>query len=55
MSGKNAHMYLDDVIVCNQDPESHFQCLEAVLLKLKEAGLKVKISKCEFLKEKIPF
>ena len=55
MLGKNVHAYLDDVIVCNTDPESHFKSLEAVLLKLKEAGLKAKVSKCEFLKEKITF
>ncbi len=29
--------------------------LEAVLLKLKEAGLKAKVTKCEFLKAKISF
>ena len=55
MLGKNVHSYLDDVIVCNTDPEFHFKSLEAVLLKLKEAGLKAKISKCEFLKAKITF
>ena len=55
MLGKNVHAYLDDVIVCNTDPESHFKSLEVVLLKLIEAGLKAKISKCKFLKTKITF
>ena len=49
------YAYLNDVIVCSQDPESHFNSLEAVLGKLKEAGLKVKLTKCEFLKNKITF
>ncbi len=48
-------LFSDDVIICNKDPESHFATLEAVLLKLKEAGLEAKVTKCEFLKAKISF
>ncbi len=40
MLGTHVFAYLDDVIICNKDPESHFATLEAVLLKLKESGLK---------------
>ncbi len=43
------------MIICNKDPESHFATLEAVLLKLKEAGLNGKFTKCDFLKVKISF
>ena len=53
--GKNVYAYLDDIVVFNKDPESHFKTIEAVLQKLKDAGLKVKLSKCEFLKAKIAF
>ena len=52
---KNVYVYLDDIIICGKDPESHLATLKAVLLKLKEAGLKIKLSKCEFLKSKITF
>ncbi len=55
MLGNHVFAYLDDVIICNKDTESHFTTLEAVLLKLKEAGLKAKESKCELLKAKISF
>ncbi len=55
MLGNHVFVYLDDVIICNKDQKSHFATLEAVLLKLKDAGLKVKLTKCEFLKDKISF
>ncbi len=35
--------------------DTHLADLEAVLLKLKEAGLKAKLTKWEFLKAKITF
>ena len=53
--GKNVYIYLDDVIICGNDPESHLDSLEAVLLRLRQAGLKAKLTKCEFLKSKIQF
>ena len=34
----------------SKDPESHLANLEAVILKLKEAGINIKLTKCEFLK-----
>ncbi len=42
--------YLDDLIICSKDGDSHLAKLEAVLLKLGETGLKAKLTKCEFLK-----
>ncbi|RUM30633.1 MAG: hypothetical protein DSY32_02035 [Aquifex sp.] len=55
MLGQHVYAYLDDVIICSKNPESHFSTLEDVLLKLKGAGLKAKLTKCEFLKAKITF
>ncbi len=49
MFGNHVFAYLDNVIICNKDPESHFATLEAVLLKMKEESLKAKVTKCEFL------
>ncbi len=45
-----AYAYLDDLLVCGKDVEAHLTNLEAALLKLKDAGLKAKFVKCEFLK-----
>ena len=42
-------IYLDDVIVFSKTPEEHVFRLGAVLEKLKQARLKLKPSKCEFL------
>ena len=55
MIGNNFFAYLDDLIVCSKDAESHFHSLETVFQKLRDAGLKAKLVKCEFLKSKISF
>ncbi len=55
MLGKNVYAYLDDLIICSKNGDIHLAELEAVLLKLKEAGLKAKLIKCEFLMAKITF
>ncbi len=34
------YAYLDDLLVCGKDRETHLANLEAVLLKLREAGIK---------------
>ncbi len=52
--GKHIHAYLDDLIICSKDGDVHLAHLKAVLLKLKEAGLKAKLTKCEFLRRKSP-
>ena len=40
-------IYLDDVIVFSKTPEEHLLRLRAMFEKLKQAGLKLKPSKCE--------
>ncbi len=37
-------------LICSKDGDRYLAKLEAVLLKLREAGLKTKLTKCEFLK-----
>ncbi len=49
------YAYLDDLIIWSKNGDSHLAKLEGVLLKLREAGLKAKLTKCEFLKSKITF
>ena len=42
--------YLDDVLIFSQSYEDHLQHLHTVFQKFKEAGLKIKFSKCQFFK-----
>ncbi len=49
------YVYLDDVIIYNKDAESHLETLEEVLSRVKNEGLKAKLTKCEFLKERLSF
>ncbi len=53
--GKGLHVYLDDLIVVSKDLDSHLQQLSLIFQKLTQAGLKVKLTKCEFLKSRIEF
>ncbi len=53
--GKGLFVYLDDLIVVSKDLDSHLQQLCLVFQKLTEAGLKAKLTKCEFLKSRIEF
>ncbi len=53
--GKDAFAYLDDLLICSKDANSHFASLEAVLDKLRTARLKLKLSKYAFLKVKFLF
>ena len=48
-------IYLDDVIVFSKTPEEHLIRLRGVFQKLREAGLKLKPSKCEFFKDRIAY
>ncbi len=44
MISKEVCSYLDDLIICIKDDDSHLEKLEAVLLKHREAGLKAKLT-----------
>ena len=50
-----ALVYLDDVIVYSHTEEDHLRQLQAVFERFQEHGLKVKLSKCSFLREQITF
>ncbi len=53
--GKDTFAYLDGVIIVSKDLHTHFSKLQQVLEKLQDAGLKVKLAECEFLKSKSQF
>jgi hypothetical protein len=48
-------VYLDDVIVFSETFEDHIDRLEQVFTRLKEAGLKLKPSKCHLFKRSVEF
>ena len=47
--------YMDDVIIHSKTPQENIIRLDHVLEKLHQAGLKLKPSKCHFLKTKVKF
>ena len=48
-------VYLDDIIIFDKSPEDHLKRLAAVFEKFKQAGLKLKPSKCNFFKTEISY
>ena len=48
-------VYLDDVLVVGQTFEEHLSNLREVFTRLKEAGLKLKPSKCHLAKSQVAY
>lgn len=48
-------MYLNDVLIASQSMAEHDEHIRKVLLRLREAGLRLKPSKCTFLTEEIKY
>ena len=53
--GPNVQSYFDDLIIFSNDVDQHLHCLKATLLTLLNAGLRIKLSKCQFAKENVKF
>ena len=47
--------YLVDIIIFSKNEEGHLKHIEIIFQKLKEAGLKLKESKCDFFKKEIHY
>ena len=47
--------YLDDILVFSPDKETHLEHLRSLFVKLREADLKLKEVKCNFLKKHIQY
>ena len=50
-----AFTYLDNVLMFSKSCEEHLQHLNAVFQKLNAAGLKIKLSKCQFFKTQLHY
>ena len=50
-----AMTYLNDIIIFSENELEHFEHLEEVFHRLREAGLTMKCSKCDFFKSKIHY
>ena len=48
-----AFTYLDDVLIFSKSWEEHLQYLNTVFNRFKTAGLKIKLSKCQFFKTQL--
>ena len=47
--------YLDDILVYSPDMETHLEHLRSLFIKLREADLKLKEVKCNFLEKHIQY
>ena len=48
-------VYLDDIIIFFQTIDEHLQHMRKVLEALRQAGLKLKLEKCEFAKKQLKY
>ena len=48
-------IYLDDIIIFSKTPEEHLARLDTVFTRLKEAGLKLKPSKCYLFQKEVVY
>ena len=48
-------IFLDDILIFSENFEDHLERLEAVFSRLKQQGLKLKPSKCEFFKTSVKY
>ena len=52
---EGVYAYLDDFLVFSKDEESHYKTLQTIFQRLKENGLAIKLSKCEFGRKSVEF
>lgn len=48
-------VYLDDIVIASPDFDSHIQTLTSVYERLKEAGFKINLEKCQFCRPSLSF
>ena len=55
MNIKECLIFLDDILIFSETFDEHISRLEAVFSRLKQHGLKLKSSKCEFFKTSVGY
>ena len=55
IKGKYATAYLDDIVIYSKTVEEHIDHLREVFRRLTDAGLKLKLGKCDLFKDKIKY
>ncbi|KAK8785533.1 hypothetical protein V5799_008101 [Amblyomma americanum] len=53
--GRLCFVYMDDIIIYSDSFDNHLRDIEQVLVRLRAAGLKLKPSKCQFLKNEVKY
>ncbi|KAK8768579.1 hypothetical protein V5799_014956 [Amblyomma americanum] len=48
-------VHFDDILVTGRTDEDHWKNVSSVLRRLQEAGLRLKLAKCEFMKETVEY
>ena len=48
-------VYVDDVLIFSKTLDEHLEHLESVINRLEEVGLKLKASKCQFVREEVEY
>ncbi|GFY69544.1 transposon Tf2-12 polyprotein [Trichonephila inaurata madagascariensis] len=47
--------YIDDILVASKDEAQHISHLKQVFQRLQDAGLVIKVAKCQFLQTEVDF
>ena len=55
LAGLTPEQCLNDVIIFSVSFQEHLRRLEAVFARLEEAGLKLKLAKCQFAKAEVKY
>uniref|UniRef100_A0A183CLG5 RNA-directed DNA polymerase n=2 Tax=Globodera pallida TaxID=36090 RepID=A0A183CLG5_GLOPA len=50
-----AFIYIDDILIASETWEQHKEHLRRIFDRIQEAGLRLKVSKCRFAAEELPF
>ena len=53
--GKCCLVYIDDIVLFSKSYEDHLEDLKQVFTLLRQAGLKIKLSKCEFVRQFVKY
>ena len=55
LMNQGVYVYIDDLVIGSNSIEEHMKILREVLMRLRKAGLKLKLEKCKFMQKKIDY